>query len=407
MASLLSPRRSDSEIVLRATVAQSPGSTSADQENDLPRVSWLLAAVGGAWVAVLCGWVVIAGITVLGWLAADTATITSALRVGTQLWLLTNGAGARLGSTAVSLVPWGATMVAALLLSRLAGFAARQHRGAARRGALSVTAVMLLAYAAPVVGAALLTSSHRPDLRGVVGVAVLLALSAWWGSCRALGYSLTDRWPAWCRGLPRAVVAAQLAILASGAAALVVGLVVHLNRVLALTDGLHTGVVGGVALSVVQLAFAPNAVVWAASYTLGAGFSLGPGAVVAPAATEHGLLPSVPLLGALPGAGAGDPAQLWWLAAGVLAGSTAAWMMVRARPSARGDETGLVGSLAGVLAGLGFVAVAWASGGDLGTLRLAGLGPRLLPLLLLSVTTMGLAGMATGLVLGLLRRPGR
>lgn len=407
MASLLSPRRSDSEIVLRATVAQSQGTAPTGQESELPRFSWLLAAVGGAWVAALCGWVVIAGVTVLGWLAADTATITSALRIGTQLWLLSNGAGARLGTTAVTLVPWGATMFAALLLSRLAGFSARQYRGDARRGALSVTALMLLAYAAPVAGAALLTSGPRPDLRGVAGVAALLALSAWWGSCRALGYSPVGGWPAWCRAVPRAVAGAQLAMVASGAAALVVGLVVHLNRVLALTDGLHTGVVGGVALSLVQLAFAPNAVVWAASYTLGAGFSLGPGAIVALASTEHGLLPSVPILGALPGAGAGDPNELWWLAAGVLAGSTAAWIMVRSRPSARGDETGLVGGLAGVLAGLGFVAVAWASGGDLGNLRLAGLGPRLLPLLLLSVTTMGLAGMATGLVLGLVRRPGR
>ena len=51
-----------------------------------------------------------------------------------------------------------------------------------------------------------------------------------------------------------------------------------------------------------------------------------------------------------------------------------------------------------------FVGLAWAASGDLGNVRLAGLGPRLVPLLVMSGTTMGLAGMITGLVLGLVRR---
>jgi hypothetical protein len=80
---------------------------------------------------------------------------------------------------------------------------------------------------------------------------------------------------------------------------------------------------------------------------------------------------------------------------------------MRARPAARCDETSLVGGLSGLLAGLCLVALAWASGGDLGAQRLAGLGPRLLPLLVLSATTMGLAGMLVGLVLGLVRRRSR
>ena len=68
------------------------------------------------------------------------------------------------------------------------------------------------------------------------------------------------------------------------------------------------------------------------------------------------------------------------------------------------DETSLVGGLAGVLAGALFTGLAWAASGDLGILRLADLGPRLLPLLVMGVTTMGLAGMITGLLLGIGRR---
>ena len=193
-------------------------------------------------------------------------------------------------------------------------------------------------------------------------------------------------------------------MLAAGAAVLLTGLVRHLDRVDALFAALGPGVAGGIALLMIQLAFAPNAFVWAGSYALGSGFSLGTGSVVAPAGIDLGILPGIPMLGALPATGPGGVQQLWWLGAGVLAGAIAAWIVVRSRPAARFDETSLVGGLAGVLSGVVFTGLAWAAGGDLGSLRLADLGPRLLPLLVMGVTTMGLAGMITGLLLGIGRR---
>jgi hypothetical protein len=56
-----------------------------------------------------------------------------------------------------------------------------------------------------------------------------------------------------------------------------------------------------------------------------------------------------------------------------------------------------------LLAGTVFAGVAWAASGDLGILRLTDIGPRLVPLLIMAGTTMGLSGMITGLVLGLIR----
>ena len=166
---------------------------------------------------------------------------------------------------------------------------------------------------------------------------------------------------------------------------------------------LDPGIAGSIALLLAQLALVPNAVAWAASYALGSGFVVGAGSVVAPAGTELGMLPGLPLLGALPAAGPGDPAVLWWLASGVLAGAVAAVIVVRARPAGRFDSSSLVGGLAGVLAAVVFVGLGWAAGGDLGALRLTGLGPRLGPLLVMAPTTMGLAGLLTGLVLSLVR----
>jgi hypothetical protein len=404
MASLLSPRRTEPDLELHATVARSEEARQRPDEAPLPRYGWLVMAVGGGLTAALSGWVLLAGVAVLGWLAADRGSLVGAIGVGTQLWLLANGAGAQLGSTAVTLVPWGATLVFAVILSRAAGFAARHAPEESWRSAAGVTGATTVAYVVPVLLVSVFAGGAPHPVRGLAVSALVAVAAAGWGSCRALGCDLTAGWPAWARAVPRAVAGAQLTLLAAGAAALATGLVVHVDRVVALSESLDAGVVGGIALLLAQLAFVPNAVVWSASYALGAGFTLGQGSVVAPASTQLGLLPSVPLLGALPGSGAGEPVQLWWLAAGALAGAVAAWLVTRARPAARLDETCLVGGLSGVTAGLVFVVLAWATSGDLGAARLAGLGPRLLPLLVMAATTLGLAGMLVGLVVGLLRR---
>ena len=131
---------------------------------------------------------------------------------------------------------------------------------------------------------------------------------------------------------------------------LVTGLVLQLDTVTALHAALDPGIAGGIALLLAQLAVVPNALAWAASYALGSGFVVGAGSVVAPAGTQLGMLPGLPLLGALPAAGPGDPALLWWLASGVLAGSVAAGIVVRSRPGLRLDLGCLIGGLAGVLA---------------------------------------------------------
>lgn len=410
MASLLSPRRTDAAIALRATVAHTERVPETVDDLRPPRVSWLLAASAGAGAAALSTWVILCGLAVLGWLAAAPGSFPGAMGVGTQLWLLSNGVGARLGSTTVMLVPWGVTLLAALLVSRFAAFAGRQGRRADAlvagwRAAGAVTGVVVLTYAAAVVVPALLLSSPT-SLRGAAGATFIIAGAAAMGSCRGVGWAPARSWPAWCRAVPKAVLGAQLVLLFAGAAVLVVGLVLHLERVTELTSSLQAGLAGGVALWLAQVAYLPNAVCWAASYTLGAGFSLGQGSAVAPAATQLGLLPSVPMLGAVPNPGPGSASELWWLAAGVVAGAVSGGLALRVRTAARWDQSGLLGGLAGVLSGVVFALVAWASGGDLGTVRLTGLGPPLLPLLVMSVTTLGLSGMLVGLVLGVLRHPG-
>jgi hypothetical protein len=404
MPPLLTPRRSGSDVSLTAAVPQPSEADPRPAEPDAPAIGWLPYAVIGGFGAAVVTWILGAGLTVVGWLTASPGTLSDALSVGTRLWLLGNGVSARIGVIPVTLVPWGATAVAGFLLYRLAMSAARQVRAdqSATPGVVALT--ITAAYLAPVLAVAVFSGEPWQAPGHWAAVIVALAACAAWGASRVLGWPVADRWPGWVKALPRAVLAGQLTMLAAGAGLLVTGLLLHLDRVESLTAALDPGAVGGIALLLAQLAVTPNAFVWSGSYALGSGFTLGGGSLVAPSATQLGVVPGIPILAALPGAGPGGTEQLWWLAAGALAGGIAAWVTVRALPAWRFDLLSLLGGLAGVLSGAAFAALAWAASGDLGSVRLAGLGPRLVPLLVMGMTTMGLAGLITGLLLGLVRR---
>ena len=404
MASLLSPRRADVNIVLHATAPTRPVLGDQTPTASGPRLGWGVAAVAAGLLCALTGWLLVAGLAVVGWLAAEPGTLTGALVVGSRLWLAGHGAGVDLGGLRLTLVPWGIPALLAFLLSRAAGHAARSARPSQSPRASSVAVVLVGAYAVPVLVAAVLLGRLGAAPGHLLAVLAALLGAALHGAGRALQTPWTASWPRWARAVPRAVLASQLVLLVAGVSVLVTGLARHLDRVTALHEGLAPGLAGGIALLVAQLALAPNAVVWSAAYALGGGFTLGNGSLVSPSSTDLGVVPGLPLLGALPAEGPGPAGALWWLASGVLAGAVAAWLVVRARPDARFDETSLVGGLSGVTGGLVFVALGWATAGDLGTVRLTGLGPLLLPLLVMGVTTLGLAGMVTGLLLGLWRR---
>jgi hypothetical protein len=339
---------------------------------------------------------------ILGASAADAASFGDAVRLGTRLWLLANGVGVRIGAVPVTLVPWGVTAVIAFMISRFAAASARRRRADHTMSPWFVGVATAAAYLLPVLVAAMRLGEQQVPARWAAVIAAFL-LAAVWGSSRNPPDGRVMA-PSSRLVILRAVVAAQLVMLVAGAAVLVTSLWIHLGRVEALHDALQPGVVGAVALLLLQLSFAPNALVWSASYALGSGFSIGAGSVVAPAGTQLGIVPAIPLLGALPVTGPGDIGQLWWLAAGAVAGAIACWVALNNRPEVRFDHASLRGGVCGLLAGATFAGLAWAASGDLGTLRLTDMGPRLFPLLVMAGSTMGLSGMVTGLAVGLMPR---
>jgi len=402
MASLTSPRRPDTSdrhrLVLEASEA-----VRDDEQAVVDPVSWPVAAVVGGLATAAVGWVLVSGLVVCGWLMGDDAGLPAALELGTRLWLLGSGVPVGVGGLDVSLVPWGLTVVTAALLWRFGGYAARRVRPASSTGPFAVAVVVTLAHVLPVLSAAIfLGEPWRAPGRWAAVVLVLL-VAAWGGAGARVGRPIGSSWPAALGGLPRAVAGALGVLLLAGTAVLVLGLVTGWDRVVDLDTALRAGSAGTALLVLIQATVLPNALVWSGSYALGAGFSMGSGTVVAPAATSLGVLPGLPLLGALPAVGPGSTLQLWWLAFGALAGALAAWLALRGGVTRRFDTSTLLGGLSGVAAALVFTGLAWTTSGDLGTVRLTGLGPRLVPLLVMSTTTLGLSGMVTGAVVGVVR----
>jgi hypothetical protein len=196
-------------------------------------------------------------------------------------------------------------------------------------------------------------------------------LGRWW-----------DLQPVWQRGvltqsLRGGTAAAAIVILISSLL-LAASILANYSQVIALYEGIHSGVLGGVAVTLAELAFLPNLVVWAASWLVGPGFAIGAGSSVSPLGTSLGPLPAVPVLGALP---TGDFAFGFL---GLIVPIVAAFLVgVVARPAVlRIAEhrstvpllfaTGVgIGVSGGVMLGI----LAWISGGAAGPGRLAEVGP--------------------------------
>ncbi|MEY9952660.1 DUF6350 family protein [Leifsonia sp. EB34] len=186
--------------------------------------------------------------------------------------------------------------------------------------------------------------------------------------------------------VPAPVRTAVLGALRAGsaAAAIVVGLSALLltllifgnyGAIIGLYEQLQTGVVGGIALTVAQLAFLPNLVIWLMSWLVGPGFAIGAGSTVSPIGTALGPLPGVPLFGVIPAhgytfglAGVIVPLLAGFLAAALLRGTR------RAQPD--GVVALVLTALGiGVVAGVELGLLAWWSSGALGPGRLHDVGP--------------------------------
>ncbi|SDB89300.1 hypothetical protein GA0111570_106217 [Raineyella antarctica] len=395
----------EQEAVVEGVTGLRPPIPSAEDPYVPPEgPRWGAAVVAGG-AAAIVGWVLLAALSTLAWLTAPVGSYGGVLKVSTQLWLAGHGGGLVVGATRWTLVPFGLSVVLGLLLAQV-GIAVLRRLGepedSPQGTRLLRGALMGLTYAVVVAVTGLLAGGPAQAGKALGGAVVLTVLASWWSRSRV---RLRNRlwWPAPVVEAARALAVGLLALLVVGAAALVTGLVVHRGELVLLTQGIGGGALGGLGVVLAQAAYVPTFVLWAMSYTLGAGFGLGDGSLVSPSDTHLGLLPGWPISAALPAPGPGTTLDLAWLAGGVLAGGLAAWVYLRRSRWTRPDTGMLFGGLVGVGLGLLATLVGLLSRGDLGVARLAGLGPRPLELLVLGTVLTTGGGLATGLAYGIVR----
>ncbi len=225
------------------------------------------------------------------------------------------------------------------------------------------------------------SARESASLPQAVACGFLLALAAGGlGGARALAPwpRLIGLLPHRPRSLTLAVAGTLSALVAAGAVLAGASLVVHLHEAATLQRDLAPGAVGAALLLLLQLAYLPNAVVWAIAFALGPGFAFGSATVVAPTGSALTQLPAFPMLAALPpGLHTAMPGWLepTVLAVPYLAGALGGLLLIRAAPALALDVAPLWGLACGAVCGSILGLLAAASGGPLGDGRLAAIGP--------------------------------
>ncbi len=371
----------------------------------------LVAAVGAAGVA-LGGLLICLALSAAGWFSADTGSFGQAMSIGTLAWLVGNGAGLTGGGLAVGAIPLGFVLLAGLALYRTGRWAASTSR--VRTGYDVGLAVLTMSGVYAVLGA---LAAVVVDVDGVhpalwrtavsFGLVALVFGGAGVLSGAGLVGPLLGRLPEEARAALLGGVCGVLAMIAAGAVLLTLSLVAHFGTAVTLAEGLHAGLVGGTIFALVGVALVPNAVLCAAAFAAGPGFTVGAGTQVSPGGVHLGLLPDFPLLAALP-----TSASAWWLPGlivlPVLAGGAAGVAAVRHYPVFGVDRAALRGALAGLLGGLMFGLLTVLATGSFGPGRLHQVGPDVVGTTVVSVVAFVLGGAffaaASRLLGGLLRR---
>ncbi len=396
-----------------------PGRGAADDESPAPGIRPIPAAGAiGACAAAGVGLVVVTLLVLAGWIAAPHggAGLTGVLRAATALWLISHHVGFTLrGAGRIGMLPLGLVLLPGALLW-LAGRWAVRAAGVTRLSEVGYAALALaVPYAGLAAGLAFASRSAQlapSALQAAVAGFVLALTAGGLGGARALA-----PWPRLTGLLSvrlRSVIvgaAVTLAVLgAVGALLTGVSLAVHLRAISAENAALAPGAVGAGLLLLAQLAYLPNALMWAVSFLMGPGFAFGGGTIVAPTGSALGRLPEFPMLAALPsGVHQGFSPALFGLMLAVpyLAGAAGGWVLARAGPTPALEAAPMWGFASGALAGGVLGVLAAFAGGPLGDGRLAEVGPSGWRIGLVAVLELGVASAICAGAVNWLRFRGR
>ena len=379
--------------------APRPAARVPDDDGDhgaasTPRPLYVTGLVGALW-SIGIGLAVLTTVTLLGWIAAPRTALGPGLpgvfRTAVNLWLVSHHAGFSVPQGRVGLLPLGLLVLPGALLYRSGGWMIRAA-GVPERPRTGVPHVAV-ALAAPYAALAglLALAATAPAVRAsawqaLVAAFVVAVVFGALGAARALvaarGRRVRSGLGALLRLLPDrprslvvGVAGATAVLLGSGAVLVGTSLALHVPQFTELYAALAPGAVGGVLLLLLQLSFLPNAVIWGMAYAVGPGFAVGAGTGVSPSGVLVDVIPTFPMLAALPEPGPAPLVSLVALAAPFLAGAVGGTLTVRALPSPAHEAAPLWGFLSGALTGVAAALLSALSGGPLGGGRMATVGP--------------------------------
>jgi len=372
-----------------------PETGSDDEVLEAPSgLDWWQAPAAGV-LAAAGSWLVLALPALVVWVATAHTTVGwgDALGIASAGWFLGHGASVAVGELSLSLAPLGLWLLALLLTvrgaRRLLDRTERSAPGTTWPRALvrQVVPGFVLGYAAAGFLAWLLTLAGpaRPGFAAVLVVLGIPVLALAWAllrryvageECGVVGEWL-DRLPRW---LPRAVrpgVHGAAILLGLGTVLVVIMVAARWSTVSGLHAAVNAGLVGGVVLTAAQLLVLPNLAVFAFAWLAGPGFQIADGSTITLAGAHPGLMPMIPVLGALPSDGAWSGWLILLLSVPVLAGGVIGWLACRSLARLSSWRTKLATALAAVVtSAAGLTVLAALGSGAVGVDRLSAVGTR-------------------------------
>lgn len=362
-----------------------------------PASGALQAAIRSGALAALGTWTVVVLPALVGWLAAPESSLGwfSAVQVASAVWFLGQGQSIGNGDVVVSMTPLLLLLVFVYVTVRWARRLIETQRAEVSRlewghvARVGVVPGFLIGHliVAAVISLLTLGGPVAPGVAAVAGsllvpVAALGFLLLRPDEADAPGFVRTwfRRGPSWLPSAWRIGWRGAALLLGVGFGLVVLRLLLSLGALARIQGQYGLNLAAGAVVVLAQVLVLGNAATWALAFLAGPGFHVAVGATISPAAAHPGLMPLVPVLGALPDEAAYPRAMyavvLVPVAAGVVIGRWVGGELEffgngRARAAAAATAGSIAVLAVGILTALGTGAV--------GVERLADIGPDWVP----------------------------